>query len=106
MDPQEITKGEGKTGGTLAELRPTRLLEVLGQNEATGCLLFNSKEGSGKVYFDAGVAIAAEAGKKIDKAAIALLFEAKDGYFLYEPNAFPTERRMPLPISSLLEEFD
>ena len=49
--------------------------------------------------------IAAEAGENIDKAAIAQFFKAKEGFFLYEPKVVPTERRVLLPVSSLLRDF-
>jgi hypothetical protein len=104
--PELLGRGDDVAGGVMAELGQGRILEALGRNEATGSLSFTSTAGEGMIFLDSGVIIAAQAGGAKDKDAVRVLFQADDGFILYEPGVAPPERRVLLPVDALVAEFD
>ena len=95
---------ESKTGGVLQELQLEPVCERLAAIEATGLLSLSFNGPSGKMWFDAGLVIAAEFEGRRDHEAVIFMSGRREGYLLFQPGERAPERRMLAQVNSLLQE--
>jgi hypothetical protein len=93
-----------KTGGVLQELGLEPLCMRLATLESTGLLSLNFNGPAAKVWFDAGLVIAAEFEGRRDHEAFIFLAGKREGYILFQPNERAPERRMLAQVASLMQE--
>jgi hypothetical protein len=93
-----------KVGGVTLEIQMDAICLRLGVLEATGLLLFNFNGPIGKIWFDAGLVVAAEFESRRDHEAAIFMAGRREGYCLFSPGESATERRMLSQVSSLLQE--
>lgn len=93
-----------KAGGVLQEIGIESVCLRLAALEATGVLSLNFIGPSGKVWFDAGLVIAAEFEGRRDHEAFIFMSGRREGYVLFQPNERAPERRMLAQVSSLVQE--
>jgi hypothetical protein len=93
-----------KTGGVLQELGLEPLCSRLSSVEATGLLSLNFNGPAGKIWFDAGLVIAAEFEGRRDHEAFIFMAGKREGYVLFQPNETAPERRMLAQVAALMQE--
>ncbi len=93
-----------KSGGTLQEIGFDAIIERLASTEATGLVAFNFNGPLGKLWFDAGLIIAAEFESRRDQEALIFMSGKREGHVLFHPGEGAPERRMLLQAASLLQE--
>jgi hypothetical protein len=94
-----------KAGGVLQELQLELICLRLSAIEATGLLSLNFNGPSGKMWFDAGLVIAAEFEGRRDNEAVIFMSGRREGYLLFQPGEPAPERRMLAQVSALLQDF-
>jgi HEAT repeat protein len=95
-----------KTGGVLQEIGLEPLCLRLSGLEASGLLSLNFNGPSGKLWFDAGLVIAAEFEGRRDHEAFVFMAGKREGYALFQPNERAPERRMLAQVAAMLQEFN
>lgn len=98
-----VTPGN-KVGGVLQEIGLEPMCTRLAAIEATGLLLLSFNGPSGKMWFDAGLVIAAEFEGRRDHEAVIFMSGRREGYLLFQPNEPAPERRMLAQVSSILQD--
>jgi hypothetical protein len=93
-----------KAGGTLQEIGFDAIVERLGGIEATGLLAFNFNGPLGKIWFDAGLIVAAEFESRRDQEALIFMSGKREGHLLFNPGEGAPDRRMLLQAASLLAD--
>ncbi|HVE39480.1 MAG TPA: HEAT repeat domain-containing protein [Planctomycetota bacterium] len=93
-----------KTGGVLQEIGFDAIIERLAATEATGLVAFNFNGPLGKLWFDAGLIIAAEFESRRDQEALIFMSGKREGHVLFHPGEGAPERRMLLQAASLLQD--
>jgi HEAT repeat protein len=93
-----------KAGGLLQELGLEPFCERLAGIEATGLLALNFNGPLGKIWFDAGLVIAAEFESRRDHEALIFMSGKRDGYALFNPGEAAPERRMLAQVTSVLQD--
>jgi HEAT repeat protein len=93
-----------KAGGVLQELQLELICQRLAAIEATGLLSLNFNGPSGKMWFDAGLVIAAEFEGRRDHEAVIFMSGRREGYLLFQPGEPAPERRMLAQVSALLQD--
>jgi hypothetical protein len=99
----QVTPGM-KPGGVLQEIQLEPICLRLAALEATGLLLLNFSGPMGKMWFDAGLVIAAEFEGRRDHEAVVFMSGRREGYLLFQPGETTPERRMLAQVSSLLQD--
>jgi hypothetical protein len=99
----QITSGS-KTGGVIQEIGLEALCLRLANLECKGLLSLNFIGPSGKIWFDAGLVIAAEFEGRRDHEAFIFMAGKREGYALFQPNEPAPERRMLAQVASLVQE--
>jgi hypothetical protein len=93
-----------KAGGVLQEIGLEPICARLGAIEATGLLLLSFNGPSGKMWFDAGLVIAAEFEGRRDHEAVIFMSGRREGYLLFQSGEAAPERRMLAQVSSILQD--
>jgi hypothetical protein len=93
-----------KAGGVLQEIQLDLMCQRLGMLEASGLLMMNFNGPSGKIWFDAGLVIAAEFEGRRDQEAVIFMSGKREGYLLFSPGDAAPERRMLMQVSALLQD--
>ena len=93
-----------KAGGVLQEIQLEPMCQRLASIEATGLLSLNFNGSAGRIWFDAGLVIAAEFEGRRDSEAVIFMAGRREGYLLFSPGDQAPERRMLSQVSSLLQE--
>jgi HEAT repeat protein len=93
-----------KAGGTMQEIGFDTIIERLASIEATGLLAFNFNGPLGKIWFDAGLIIAAEFESRRDHEALIFMSGKREGHVLFHPGEPAPERRMLQQVKSLMQE--
>jgi len=93
-----------KAGGTMQEIGFDAIIERLGAIEATGLLAFNFNGPLGKLWFDAGLIVAAEFESRRDQEAVLFMSGKREGHVLFHPGEGAPDRRMLLQAANLLAE--
>jgi len=93
-----------KAGGVMQEIGLEALCVRLAALESTGLLSLNFNGPSGKLWFDAGLVIAAEFEGRRDHEAFIFMAGKREGYVLFQPGERAPERRMLAQVSSLVQE--
>lgn len=93
-----------KAGGVLQEVGLEPLCLRLAATESSGLLLLNFNGPTGKMWFDAGLVIAAEFEGRRDHEAFIFMAGRREGYLLFQFGEPAPERRMLAQVSSLLQE--
>lgn len=101
---EEIAEEAVKFGGTLREVPFDRLCRRIASAEKGGLLAINFAGVEARIYFDAGLIIAAEYESRRDQDAFGAILPKRDGYFLFDPGADAPERRVLLQVDFLLQE--
>jgi len=95
-----------KAGGVLQEIGLEALCTRISALEATGLLSLSFNGPSAKVWFDAGLVIAAEFEGRRDHEAFIFMAGKREGYVLFQPNERAPERRMLMQVASLVQEMN
>jgi len=95
-----------KGGGVLQEIGLEQLCVRIAGLEGTGLLSLNFNGPTGKIWFDAGLVIAAEFEGRRDHEAFIFLSGKREGYVLYQPNERAPERRMLAQVAALVQEMN
>jgi hypothetical protein len=93
-----------KAGGVLQEIGLEALCVRLAKIESTGLLSLNFNGPTGKLWFDAGLVIAAEFEGRRDHEAFIFMAGKREGYILFHPGETAPERRMLAQVTSLVQE--
>jgi HEAT repeat protein len=93
-----------KAGGVLQEIGLEPICMRLSKIECTGLLSLNFNGPTGKVWFDAGLVIAAEFEGRRDHEVFIFMAGKREGYLLFQPGERAPERRMLAQVSALLQE--
>ncbi|HXX94568.1 MAG TPA: HEAT repeat domain-containing protein, partial [Planctomycetota bacterium] len=93
-----------KVGGSLSEIPFESLCRKIAAAENMGLLNVNFSGPVGRIYFDAGVVIAAEYEGRRDHEAFTAMISRREGHFIFLPGEGAPERRILAPIDSLFEE--
>ena len=93
-----------KAGGVLQEIGLEAMCLRLGTLEATGLLLLHFNGPVGKIWFDAGLVIAAEFEGRRDHDAVIFMSGRREGYLLFGPGEAATDRRMLAQVSTLIQD--
>jgi hypothetical protein len=93
-----------KSGGVLQELGLDLICKRIAALETTGLLLLNFNGPTGKVWFDAGLVIAAEFEGRRDQEAFIFMSGRREGYLLFSPGETAPERRMLAQVNTLVQE--
>jgi hypothetical protein len=93
-----------KVGGVLQEILLETICLRLAAIEATGLLLLYFNGPTGKIWFDAGLVIAAEFEGRRDQDAVIFMCSRREGYLLFQPGDSAPERRMLAQVASLLPD--
>jgi len=101
--PEALTPGM-KAGGVIQELGLEPICARLAKIEVSGLLSFNFNGPSGKVWFDAGLVIAAEFEGRRDHEAFIFMAGKREGYLLFQPGEPAPERRMLAQVAALLQD--
>jgi hypothetical protein len=99
----QISQGM-KAGGVLQEIGLEALCVRLATLESTGLLSLNFSGPTGKLWFDAGLVIAAEFEGRRDHEAFIFMAGKREGYILFQPGETAPERRMLAQVASLVQE--
>jgi HEAT repeat protein len=100
----QITSEALKVGGSLGDASLDKVCRSIARSEKMGLLSLNFNGPVAKIYFDAGLVIAAEFEGRRDKEAFQALAHRKEGFFLFQPGESAPERRILVTIDSLFEE--
>jgi hypothetical protein len=93
-----------KVGGVIQEIGLEAMCLRLGTLEATGLLLLHFNGPIGKIWFDAGLVIAAEFEGRRDHDAAIFMAGRREGYLLFGPGESATERRMLAQVSAIIQD--
>jgi hypothetical protein len=93
-----------KAGGVLQEILLEPMCQRLAVLEATGLLSMYFNGPTGKIWFDAGLVIAAEFEGRRDHEAVIFMSGRREGYLLFCPGDTAPERRMLSQVSTLLQD--
>ena len=93
-----------KAGGVLQEIQLEPMCQRLATLEATGLLALNFNGPAGRIWFDAGLVIAAEFEGRRDHEAVIFMAGRREGYLIFSPGDTAPERRMLSQVSSLLQD--
>ncbi|HLY10325.1 MAG TPA: HEAT repeat domain-containing protein [Planctomycetota bacterium] len=99
----QLTTGM-KAGGVLQEIGIEPLCTRLATLESNGLLSLNFNGPSAKIWFDAGLIVAAEFEGRRDHEAFIFMAGKREGYILFQPNERAPERRMLSQVASLMQE--
>ncbi|HZT66334.1 MAG TPA: DUF4388 domain-containing protein [Acidimicrobiales bacterium] len=90
--------------GSLGEFALDDVMVLLAGTKKTGVLVVEGAERSGKVWFDAGLAVGADvAGNRgLAAAVFDLLRLGKNGRFAFQPNESPSRMGAPEPVEEVL----
>jgi HEAT repeat protein len=103
-DVREVPQRVVKVAGSFAELPFEAVCRWIGGQERTGMLVVASGGQQGRIWFDAGLVIAAEFQGRTDKEAFTALAIRREGLFLFEADVHSGERRILIPVDSLLHD--
>ena len=101
--PAEAAPGM-KVGGVLLEIQLEPMCSRLGELEATGLLLLNFNGPIGKIWYDAGLVVAAEFEGRRDHDAVIFMAGRREGYLLFAPGEGAPERRMLAELGSIIQD--
>ncbi len=90
-------------GGSLQEVPIEGLLRKIGALEGSGLFLYAAPGSAGRVWFDAGLVVAAELNQLRDVDAVRELLQHRDGLFLFRVGELSLERRLLRPIGELID---
>lgn len=93
-----------KAGGVLQELGLEAVCQRLSILEVSGLLALSFNGPTGKMWFDAGLVIAAEFEMRRDHEAVIFMSGRREGYLLFQPGEPAPERRMLAQIASILQD--
>jgi hypothetical protein len=93
-----------KAGGVLLEIGLEALCLRLASLEATGLVSTNYNGPLGKLWFDAGLIVAAEFEGRRDHEAFIFMSGRREGYILFQPGERAPERRMLAQVAALLQD--
>lgn len=89
-------------GGSFQEVAVEGLLRKIGTVEGGGLLMFSAPGVTGRVWFDAGLVVAAEFNTARDHEALRELLMRREGLFLFRAGELSTERRILSPVEALI----
>ena len=90
-------------GGSAQEMPLDVILRRVGSLEAGGLLLYSAPGVNGRVWFDAGLVIAAEYNQTKDQEAVRELLGRRDGLFLFRAGELSPERRILMTVDALVK---
>ena len=90
--------------GSLSELPPFALLQVLEMGSKTGMLEIDGGEAPGRIWFANGMPIHAESEKQVGFDAALQLASATRGHFRFQPQDPEVERSIEASVTELLLE--
>lgn len=93
-----------KAGGTLTEIPFETVCRKIASAEKLGLLSVNFGGPVGRIYFDAGLVIAAEFEGRRDHDAFTAMFPRREGLFLFLPGENAPERRILMQVDTLIED--
>ncbi len=88
--------------GELGEGTVENILQFLGLNSATGCLLLSTSTQQGKVFLEKGRVVHVAAGNLRDISALATQLSWQEGNFFFDPNVPIPEKTIRLAVDKLL----
>lgn len=92
--------------GDLAQLAIVEVVQLVGQNRRTGCLVVESTSGGAaqvrRLFFDGGAVVHAETGTAKGQDAAAEILKLRTGQFQFLPDVEPDERTIDVPTQTLL----
>ncbi|HEX7900681.1 MAG TPA: HEAT repeat domain-containing protein [Planctomycetota bacterium] len=100
--PDDMTQTSINAGGSAQEMPLDAVLARLGALEGSGLLLYAAAGAVGRVWFDAGLVIAAEFNQARDIDAVRELVGRRDGLFLFRAGELSPERRILMTVDTLL----
>jgi hypothetical protein len=115
-DPAESASGEAQTmmmerpalgetfQGSLAEIPPFAVLQILEMGRKTGCLQLETDGGPGRIWLDAGAPVHAETKLQRGFDAAVSVVHASAGRFRFESGAQAAERTIEASVTELLLE--
>jgi pSer/pThr/pTyr-binding forkhead associated (FHA) protein len=95
--------GEGFQG-SLAEIPPFAVLQILEMGRKTGCLHFETDDGAGRIWLAAGMPVHAETKLQRGFDAAVSVVHAASGRFRFETGAQAAERTIQASVTELLLE--
>ena len=90
--------------GSLGEIPPFALLQILELGRKTGCLHTDTDQGAGRIWLDAGAPTHAETKLQRGFDAAISVVHALSGRFRFEPGAQASERTIDASVTELLLE--
>jgi hypothetical protein len=93
-----------KVGGVLQEIGLEALCVRLAAVEGTGLLSMNFNGPLARMWFDAGLVVAAEFEGRRDHEAFIFMAGRREGYILFQPGETAPERRMLAQVAALLQD--
>jgi hypothetical protein len=101
--PDDMTPMSLNVGGSAQEMPLDVILARVGALEAGGLLLYSAPGATGRVWFDAGLVIAAEFNQIRDLDGIRELLNRRDGLFLFRAGELSPERRILMTVDALVK---
>jgi HEAT repeat protein len=98
MGPTALT-----VGGSVQEIPLEAVFRRIAALEAGGLLLYAAPGASGRVWFDAGLVVAAEFNQLRDHDAVREVLARRDGLFLFRAGELSPERRILATVEALLK---
>ncbi len=103
-DLRDLDAKADRVAGSFAEIPFEQVCRWIGRHEKVGLLSVSFGNAAGKIAFDAGLVIAAEYEGRRDQEAFGLLAQRREGLFLFQGGLMTSERRILVPVDSLLQE--
>lgn len=100
----EVRASNVKLAGSLQEIPLDQICQLVGGSDKTGLLMLSLEGRVGRIWFEQGQVVAADFERLQDQEAVNAMARHKKGDFIFQPGERPAQRRVQLPVPTMLLE--